>query len=130
MLKQLKAPTSTYYLKVKFPTPYGIGEICGDQLLIRECYQAVLASKENHTKLVEEEPIKPAKDVEDVEPVEGDPSKVTKVGGELDPSMKEEIVGFLKKNLDIFAWTHEDMSGIDNKVIKHHLNVGQTKKPV
>ena len=42
--------------------------------------------------------------------------------------MKEEIMEFLKKNLDIFAWTHEDMPGIDNKVIEHWLNVNPTKK--
>ena len=42
--------------------------------------------------------------------------------------MKEEIMEFLKKNLDIFAWTHEDMPGIDNKVIEHRLNVNLTKK--
>ena len=48
-LNQLKAANSTYCLKVKFPTPHGIGEVCGDQLLARECYQVVLATKENHT---------------------------------------------------------------------------------
>lgn len=44
-LNRLKAATSTYCLKVKFPTPHRIREIHGDQLLARECYQAVLASK-------------------------------------------------------------------------------------
>ena len=48
-LNQIKAANSTYCLKVKFPTPHGIGEVCGDQLLARECYQVVLATKENHT---------------------------------------------------------------------------------
>jgi len=48
MLNRLKATTSTYCLKVKFPTTHGIGEIRGDQLLAQECYQAMLASKENH----------------------------------------------------------------------------------
>ena len=48
----------------------------------------MLASKENHTWMVEEEPEKPTKDLEDVELVEGDPSKVTKIGGELDPPIK------------------------------------------
>ena len=64
--------------------------------------------------MVEEEPKKPTKDLEDVELVEGDPTKVTKVEGGLDPTLKDEIIEFLKKNLDIFAWTHVDMPGIDN----------------
>lgn len=48
-LNKLRAATSTYYLKVKFPTAHKIREIRGDQVLARECYQAGLASCENHT---------------------------------------------------------------------------------
>ena len=48
-LNRWKAVTSTYCLKVKFPIEQGVGEIKGDQVLAREYYQAVLASKENHT---------------------------------------------------------------------------------
>ena len=62
--------------------------------------------------------------------VKEDPLKVTKIGGELDPLVKEKIVEFLKKNIDVFAWTHEDKPGIDSKVIEHRLNVDSTKKPV
>ena len=36
-LNKLRASTSTYYLKVKFPIAYGVGEIRGDQVLAREC---------------------------------------------------------------------------------------------
>jgi len=54
----LKAVTSTYYLKVKFPTAHNIGEIWGDQVLARECYQTTLASGEKHTWMIDEpEPI-------------------------------------------------------------------------
>ena len=53
--------------------------------------------------MVEEEPENPAKDLEDVELVEGDPTKVTKVGGCLDPTLKDKIIEPLKKNLDIFT---------------------------
>ena len=57
-LNRLKAVTSTYHLKVKFPTAHRIGEIRGDQVLARECYQAALASGENHTWVINEpEPI-------------------------------------------------------------------------
>ena len=48
-LNKWKATTSIYCLKVKFPTDNGVGEVKGDQVLTRECYQAVLAAKENHT---------------------------------------------------------------------------------
>ena len=39
------------------------------------------------------------------------------------------MVKFFKKNLDVFAWSHEDMPGIDRRVIEHNLNVDPTKKP-
>ena len=62
--------------------------------------------------------------------VEGDPSKTTKVGKELQQTLKDELEKFLKKNLDVFAWSHEDMLGIDRQVIEHSLNVDPTKKPI
>ena len=40
-------------------------------------------SKENHTWMVEEELVKPIEDMESVELAESDPSKTTKIGGEL-----------------------------------------------
>ena len=74
-LNRWKAATSTYCLKVKFPIEQGIGEIRGDQVLARECYQAILASKENHTWIIEEKTLKIAEKLEMVELVEGDPKK-------------------------------------------------------
>ena len=44
-LNHWKAAMSTYCLKVKFPTENDVGEVKGDQVLARECYQAVLAAK-------------------------------------------------------------------------------------
>ena len=43
-----------YYLKVKFLTTHGVGEIRGDQVLARECYQVALASRENHIGVINE----------------------------------------------------------------------------
>ncbi|XP_057488761.1 uncharacterized protein LOC130774714 [Actinidia eriantha] len=37
-LESVKAITSTYHLKLKFPTPTGIGEIRGDQKVARQCF--------------------------------------------------------------------------------------------
>ena len=53
-LNKLKVVMSTYYLKVKFLITHGIGEIRGDQVLVRECYLAALASEENHMQMIDE----------------------------------------------------------------------------
>ena len=66
-LNRWKAATSTYCLKVKFPTKQGVGEIRGDQVLAKECYQAVLASKENHTWTIKD---KTPKIIEKLEMIE------------------------------------------------------------
>jgi len=44
--------------------------------------------------------------------------------------VKEDLVEFLKHNSDVFAWSHEDMPGIDPSVIVHKLNVDQNHRPV
>ena len=55
---------------------------------------------------------------------------MTQVGTNQSPKTKEEIIGFLKDNLDVFAWSHKDMPGIPANIIQHRLNVDPGKKPV
>ena len=102
----------------------------GDQVLARECYQAVLVAKENHTWMIEEKEEDRMEALEIVELVEGEVNKTTKIGMTLSPKMRTRLIRFLKENLDIFAWSHEDMPGISLKVIEHKLNVDPEKKPV
>ena len=130
MLNRWKAAISTYCLKVKFPTEQGIEEIKRDQVLARECYQAVLASKVNHMWTIEEKSPEIVEKLETIELAKGNPPKMTQIGMNLSPRTKEGIVSFLKNNLDIFAWSHEDMPGIPASIIQHHLNVDPRKKPV
>ena len=72
-----------YCLKVKFLTERRIREIRGDQVLARECYQAVLASWENHTWIFEKKKQEIVEKLEIVELVEGDPAKTAQVGTSL-----------------------------------------------
>ena len=44
--------------------------------------------------------------------------------------MRTRLIEFLKENLDVFAWSHEDMPGISLKIIQHKLNVDLERKPV
>ena len=62
--------------------------------------------------------------------VEGSPEKTTQIRTNLNPETKEEIVSFLKDNLDVFAWRHEDMPGIPVSIIQHRLKVDPEKKSV
>ena len=123
--------TSTYHLKVKFPTAHGVGEIRGDQVLARECYQAALPSGENHAWVINEpEPIPELpKTPQEVEIVPGDSTKVLKIGTTLPNFEKEKMISFLRANQDVFAWKHKDMLGIDKKIIQHRLNVNPKCKP-
>ena len=41
-LNSWKAITSTYHLMIKFPTDYGVGELRGNQVAVRECYITML----------------------------------------------------------------------------------------
>ena len=127
-LNKWKAATSTYCLKVKFPTDNGVGEVKGDQVLARECYQAILAAQENHTWVIEEKDEDKVEALEVVELVDGQATKTTRIGTTLSPGMRAKLVQFLKENLDVFAWSHEDMPGIAPEIIQHKLNVNPDKK--
>ena len=96
-LNKLKMATSTYYLKVKFPTTLSIGEIRGDQVLARECYQVALTSK---TWMIDElEPIPELSEVpQEIEVIPEDPSRVLKIGLTLSASKNMKITNFLIEN--------------------------------
>ena len=71
-----------------------------------------LAGKENHTWTIEEKEEDGIETLETVELVEGNANKTTKIGRILSPEMRTRLIKFLKENLDVFAWSHEDMPGI------------------
>ena len=129
-LNKWKVATSTYCLKIKFPIDNGIGEVKGDQVLARECYQAILARKENHTWVIEEKDEDRIEALETVELVEGEANKMAKIGTTLSPEIRTRLIRFLKENLDVFAWSHDDMPGISSEVIQHKLNVDPERKPI
>ena len=129
-LNKWKAATSTYCLKVKFPTDNGVDKVKGDKVLARECYQAVLAAKENHTWMIEEKDEDKVEVLEVMEPVEGQVTKTMRIGTTLSLEMRAKLVQFLKENLDVFAWSHENMPDIALEIIQHKLNVNPDRKPV
>ena len=132
-LNRWKVVTSTYHLSVKFPTEYGVGQVQGDQLAARECYLAMLSVDEYmQTMNIEERRVaaEPTKVLEDIPLEEGNPEKFTRIGTSMKEKMKKDLVQFLRKRIDVFAWSHEDMPVIDPSVITHRLNVHPSSKPV
>ena len=61
---------------------------------------------------------------------EDETTKMTRIGTTLSPGMRTRLIQFLKENLDVFAWSHEDMLGISPEVIQHKLNVNLERKPL
>ncbi|MGV7343510.1 hypothetical protein PJI17_32955, partial [Mycobacterium kansasii] len=42
----------------------------------------------------------------------------------------EKYGQLLKENKDVFAWTYEEMPGLEPSVAMHRLNISKEKKPV
>ena len=61
--------------------------------------------------------------------VESDAERFFQVGARLPHLEKEELVEFLKGNIDVFAWDACDAPGIDPDFICHHLNVNPSVTP-
>ena len=61
--------------------------------------------------------------------IDTDPEKFFQVGVQLPPQEKQELIGFLQKNVDVFAWNAYEAPGIDFDFICHHLNVNPSITP-
>ena len=135
----LGAVSSTLHQKVKYPSGGQIKEILGDQALARQCMVATIQHKPEAKSLAHGEKglqqlksstlsiDKPAEDekCEDlVKVVIGDDlEKFFQIGFQLPYQEKEELIEFLKRNIDVFAWNAYEALGVDPEFICHHLKV-------
>ena len=58
--------------------------------------------------------------------INGDLEKIFQIRAQLLPREKEELLAFLRKNIDVFAWNAYKAPGVDPGFIFHHLNVNPT----
>jgi hypothetical protein len=130
-LNKLKAATSTYHLMMKFPMEEGVGVVRDDQLTSRKCYNIAMKNASNPTTLivasVSEAKGEPVEPLEEVSVGEG---RVLQIGTCLTQDVREGLMNFLHKNMEVFACLHEDMPGISPEEIVHILNVDPDMKPV
>ena len=72
----------------------------------------------------------PTEVLEDVLLQEDDPEKFTRIGTSIKEKARKDFIQFLRKSINVFAWSHDDMPGIDPSVITHRLNMYPFFKPV
>ena len=72
----------------------------------------------------------PTEELENVLLQKDDPEKFTRIGTGIKEKAREDLIQFLRKSIDVFAWSHDDMPGIDPSVITHQLNMYPFFKPV
>ena len=58
-----------------------------------------------------------------------DPEKFFQVGTQMPLLEKEQLVDFLRKNVNVFAWDAYEAPGVDPNIICHHLNVNPSVTP-
>ena len=68
------------------------------------------------------------KDLENVV-IGDDPEKFFQVGAQLPPQEREELIEFLRKNVDVFACNAYEAPGVDPNFICNHLNVNPFVTP-
>ncbi|GFZ21704.1 hypothetical protein Acr_29g0008660 [Actinidia rufa] len=105
----IKAITSTYHLKMKFPTLTGIGETAGDDMgILREEKEQLILEDPRET-----EETKPLEEVVLISIHPNYPDRQVMIGIELTNELRIALIDFLKKNSDVFAWSQGDVPGID-----------------
>ena len=118
---------------IKFLTEYGVGELRGNQIAARECYIAMLEMEDQQQMMCIGEQRALAEPIEELEEVRLDdtrPERTTKIGTLASWPVRQTLTTFLRDNQDVFAWSYEDMPGIDPSVMVHKLNVSPLFLPI
>ena len=61
--------------------------------------------------------------------IDNDSKKFFQVEVQLPPQEKQELIEFLRKNVDVFAWNAYEAPRVDPDFIYHHLNVNPSITP-
>ena len=61
--------------------------------------------------------------------IRDDPKKFFQIGFQLPQQEREELIEFLKQNIDVFTWNTYEAPGVDPEFICNHLNVNPLIAP-
>ena len=59
-----------------------------------------------------------------------DQPKEIRIGSSLSHDERSRLIDLLKSYLDVFAWSYEDISGLDSSIVQHHLPIIPHARPV
>ncbi|XP_030958498.1 uncharacterized protein LOC115980385 [Quercus lobata] len=99
----------------------------------RECYVAMMEMEDQVQALnIEEHRMvtEPIEKLEEITLNSSNPDRTTKIKTLANPAIRQELITFLKNNQDVFAWSHDDMLGVDPSIMVHRLNVLSSFSPV
>ncbi|RVW13463.1 Transposon Ty3-G Gag-Pol polyprotein [Vitis vinifera] len=69
-------------------------------------------------------------DVETVDFDTEDQPRELKIGSPLSTDERDRLIHLLRSYLDVFAWSYEDMPGLDPSIVQHHLPTLPHARPV
>ena len=80
--------------------------------------------------LQEERAIQPHEEpVESVNLGTEEDRKEVKIGANLEPNVKQRMIQMLRDYVEIFAWSYEDMPGLDTDIVVHYLPTKEDSPP-
>jgi hypothetical protein len=57
------------------------------------------------------------------------PDKTVTISQDLTPEEEKDLLSFLDKNIDVFAWKTSDLTGVSRDIIEHMLEVNSSARP-
>ncbi|XP_066166962.1 uncharacterized protein [Oryza sativa Japonica Group] len=135
-LNKFEAISHHNYLKLKMPGPTGVIVVKGLQPSAASKRDLAIINRAVHN--VEAEPHErpkhtpkptPHGKITIVQIDDADPTKLVSLGGDMGEEEVESILEVLKKNIDIFAWSPDEVGGVPADLIMHHLAVKPNIKP-
>jgi hypothetical protein len=132
------------FLCMKIPAPKGVITVFGDQQEPRNIEKGHTPGQTNVYQLnspeEKREPyIEAKRDKEKIEIaadgetkkvyLDGMPDRAVTIGAHLSPEEEKELIQFLNKNKDVFAWSAKDLQGVDRYIIVHTLETDEKVMP-
>jgi hypothetical protein len=124
------------YICMKLPGPKGVISVRGGQLAARK-FELQGTPNMKGVHIVEQKqgeynknqkPVPEGK-TKKVVLDKNEPEKYILIGENLEKEVEEEILKVVKANTDVFAWSLEELEGVERSLIEHNLAIKPEHKP-